>query len=57
LLQDAVSLKDGIAENFDFVTVSADVWMYLGSWFGYDFAIRRFIDYDQKTDNTFLRLY
>lgn len=57
ILKDAVQLKQGILENYDFFALSGAAWAYLSSWHGYDFAIQRFLDFDTKTESLYLRLY
>jgi hypothetical protein len=50
-------LKRDLVEHHDYEAVSSEIWKYLSAWYGYDFALARYLLFDSKTEKTFLDLY
>ncbi len=50
-------LRSDLVEHHDYEAVSQEIWKYLSSWYQYDIALVRYLQYDAKTEKTFLELY
>ncbi len=50
-------LRPDLMEHHDYEAINQEMWRYLSSWYGHDTAVCRFLQYDPRTEKTFLDLY
>eukprot|EP00347_Sterkiella_histriomuscorum_P024398 403331254 len=52
-----IKLKNNLIEYHDFEAVSSEIWKYISSWYKYDLTLARYLQFDNKSERTFLQLY